>query len=88
MPRYFFDLINGIGRTHDEDGIELPDLAAARERAIAEARPIMAHEVLQGRLDLGGRIVIRSASGEVLLELWFDEAVEIEPRRRERRSVE
>lgn len=79
MPRYFFDLVNGIGRTHDEDGAELPDLAAARKRAIAEARPIMAHEVLQGRLDLSGRIDVRGQSGEILIEVGFDEAVEIEP---------
>lgn len=56
----------------------LPDLSAARERAIREARPIMASKVMKGRLDLSGRILVRSETGEVLLEVPFDEALEVE----------
>ena len=33
MPRYFFD-VDDAGSFKDRDGIELPDLAAAREEAV------------------------------------------------------
>ena len=33
MPRYFFDIHDGDNDT-DEDGVELPDLSAARAEAI------------------------------------------------------
>ncbi len=78
MPHYFFDLLNGLGLVPDEEGAELPNLHAARQRAISEARPIMANEVLEGRLDLSGRIIVRSETGEVLFEVPFSEALVIE----------
>ena len=77
MPRYFFDLLNGIGTTHDEEGTDLPDIAAARDRALREARPVIAHEILDGWLDLTGKIRVRSEAGEVLFEVRFDEAVDL-----------
>ena len=40
MPRYYFSLTNG--RTfNDTDGLELPDLAAARKEAIGFARDLI-----------------------------------------------
>lgn len=78
MPHYFFDLLNGLGLTPDEHGAVLPDESAARERAIQEARAIMAHEVLKGHIDLGGRLIVRSKPGDVVLEVGFDEALQID----------
>ena len=40
MPRFFFHFYNDI-LTEDEEGVELPDVEAARERAIEEARAIV-----------------------------------------------
>jgi uncharacterized heparinase superfamily protein len=77
MPHYFFDLVNGSGLTRDDEGQELPDLEAARLEAIRQARPIIAEEVLNGRIDLTGRIVVRSDGPDSVLELPFGEAVHV-----------
>lgn len=77
MPHYFFDLVNGIGYVTDEEGRELPDLSAAREQAIREARSIMAEDVRSGQLDLTGRIMVRCGADQTLFESRFDEALEI-----------
>lgn len=77
MTRCFFDLIDGLGVTSDEEGRELPDPGEARRHAIREARAIMAAGLLDGMIDLSAHIVVRTEQGEILLELRFDEAVEI-----------
>ena len=38
MPRYFLHVNNSIGFVEDEEGVELPDLDAAREKAAAGVR--------------------------------------------------
>ena len=78
MQRYFFDLSNGHGMIRDEEGRELADVEAARAEAIRQARPIMAEEVLAGKLDLTGRILVRDGGGEVpLFEITFPEALDV-----------
>lgn len=76
MARYFFDLVNGLGLTRDEEGAELPDDDAARRAAIAQVRPILAEEVRAGSLDLSGRIIVRRSDG-IIFELRFDQVIEI-----------
>jgi uncharacterized heparinase superfamily protein len=73
--------LNGLGLTRDEEGAELPDIDSARREAIRQARPIMAEEVREGRLDLTGRIRVRS-EGATVLELPFDTVIEIVPANR------
>jgi hypothetical protein len=48
MPRYFFDISDGVDLT-DEEGQQFPDLAAARAHAISRTRDFVA------RLDGGGQ---------------------------------
>ena len=76
MPRYFFHLHNDI-ETRDEEGIELPDLAAARGVAEHEARAIAAEAVANGRLCLHHSIEVTDESGASVLTVRFGEAVEI-----------
>lgn len=76
MPRYYFHLHNDL-ETRDEEGIELSDLAEARDVAEHEARAIAAHTVAQGRLDLTHSIEVTDASGATVLVVRFGEAVEI-----------
>jgi hypothetical protein len=54
MPRYFYSLKNGR-RFDDVDGLEMPDLHAAREEAVGFARDMMRME--PGRRDWTGWIV-------------------------------
>jgi hypothetical protein len=77
MPRYFFDLHNGNGFTRDDEGQDLIADSAARQVAIIGIRSILSDEVLQGALDLSGRIDIRSESGPIILTVPFRAAVDL-----------
>ncbi len=78
MPLYRFDIHNGNGLTPDEEGRDLPDAAAARAEALAGIRSILAEDVLQGRLDLRGRIEVRDERDGLLFSVTFAEALRIE----------
>ena len=45
MPRFFFDIHNGA-ITRDEDGLDLPDIAAVRAKAMSILPRIAADEIL------------------------------------------
>ncbi len=76
MPRFFFNLHNDLDAP-DPEGRELPDLAAARDAAIREARELAAETVMQGRLDLGHFIEVADAAGAPLFRVRFGEAVTV-----------
>ena len=78
MPRYFFHLYDDVVSI-DEEGSELPDVAAARELALKNARAIACQEVLEGHLSLGHRIEVEDEEGRPVLVLPFQDAVTIEP---------
>ena len=77
MPRFFFNVYDEA-TTIDEVGVELPDLAAAHEAAIEEARAILSDEVRNGRIDLSHRIEVEDEARRPVLLLPFSAAVEIE----------
>lgn len=77
MPHYRFNLYNSVGFVPDEEGRELPNVEAARGEALKAARGIIADEVLQGRIDLNGRIEVLDGEGPPILTLPFAEAVAI-----------
>jgi hypothetical protein len=77
MPRFFFNVYDGASIT-DEVGLDLPDLAAARQAAVEEARAVIAEEVKNGRIDLAHRIEVEDESRRPVLVLPFSAAVEIE----------
>ena len=77
MPRFFFNLYDERA-TIDEVGVELPDLAAAHEAAIEEARAAIVEEVRRGHIDLSHRIEVEDEARRPVLLLPFSAAVEIE----------
>jgi hypothetical protein len=77
MPHYFFHLYNGIV-TSDDEGLDLPDLQAARANGIKEAREMMIETVAEGWINLSHRIDIADESGAVLATVSFAEAVRVE----------
>lgn len=77
MPRFYFNLRNDLS-VDDEEGLELPDLAAAREHAIYNARSIAAENVHAGSLNLSHRIEIADGDGTLLDAVSFGEAVIVE----------
>ncbi|KKC24380.1 DUF6894 family protein [Sphingomonas sp. SRS2] len=77
MPHFYLHLINGSGITRDQEGIELPDVDAARVEALAAIRSILKEELNNGQLDLGGRVAIEDGQGNFLCDVMFAEAVDI-----------
>jgi hypothetical protein len=77
MPRYFLDIVDGT-RIVDEEGQELPDIAAARAVAVAGARSIMREEIWKGRLPLKERIEIRDDRQKLVATVRFRDAVLID----------
>jgi hypothetical protein len=75
MPRYFFELKGGDIETEDEDGFPLPDDAAAHQQAVTFARDLLAAAVLEGRLALHERIVVRDEAGRLVESLSFGQSV-------------
>ena len=77
MPRFFFNVFDEAVAI-DEVGVELPDLAAARETAIEEARAVISEAARRGRIDLSHRIEVEDEARRPVLLLPFSAAVEIE----------
>ncbi len=77
MPRYFLHAFNSTGTARDEEGTDLPDMAAARALALDSIRSIVAMEARAGRIDLNGRIEIADASGAALDRVDYREAFEL-----------
>ena len=76
MPRFYFHLRNDLS-VDDEEGVELPDLAAARDHAIYNARSIAAENVHAGKLSLSHRIEIADERGTIVATVQFGDAVSV-----------
>jgi hypothetical protein len=81
MPRYYFHLSNLAGFTEDEEGSELDDEEAARERAVASARELLAAETLNGAIDLTAYIEVEDEARSLLFTLSFTDALEVRRQR-------
>jgi hypothetical protein len=78
MPRYVFHLYDDDDAA--TDGVELPDLTAAREYARREVMHMAAASVAEhGRLYGEHRIDVEDQAGEVLFSVFFRDVVEIKP---------
>lgn len=77
MPRYHFHLHECGQIISDDEGIDLPDVAAAHEEAVTSARELIAAEVQQGRLCLRCRIEVVDEQQRPVLVLPFTDAVEV-----------
>jgi hypothetical protein len=77
MPRYYFMVHDGGGIAADDFGLELPDLASARNEAVAGARSIMSDGVRQGELDLAAYIEIEDLGRLSLGRVTFREVLSI-----------
>ncbi|WP_324749615.1 hypothetical protein SH591_13930 [Sphingomonas sp. LY54] len=77
MPRFYLHVCNGNGFVEDEEGSDLPDASAAREKALAGARDIMAAEIQLGELDLGSFIEVEDENRNYLFTVTFAHAVDL-----------
>ena len=76
MPRYFFHVYDDVV-AEDQEGIELPNVAAARLKALAGARDLIAEQVRHGYFVLSHWIDVVDEQGAPVLTLTFRDAVDI-----------
>lgn len=75
MPRFFLHIDDGTQRIEDEEGSDLPDLAAAREEALGAARQLWAAAILAGQDIAARRFVVTDSDGNVMDTVDMDEAL-------------
>jgi hypothetical protein len=69
MPKFFFNIVDDACLIEDHEGMELPDLEAARNEARESARELLA-DALRAHKDVDGRrIEIANARGDVIAAL-------------------
>lgn len=73
--RYFFHLRETGNYVVDEEGRELPDIAAVEAAARTNARCVIAGEAMIGKLPLAAIIEVHDEAGERVLDLPFRDAV-------------
>ena len=76
MPRYFFHVYDDV-IAEDEEGAELPNLAAARLNALRGARELIADQVRRGYMVRSHWIDVADEQGEKVLTITFGDAVDI-----------
>jgi hypothetical protein len=76
VPRYYFHVHDDL-IAQDEEGVELPNLAAARLNALTGARDIIAAQVKHGYFVLSHWIDVVDEQGEKVLAVKFGDAVGI-----------
>lgn len=81
MPLFYLHVCDGTGFVEDEEGLELPDEAAARDAAVRGARDLMSAEVGRGELDLSSFIEVEDENHQWLFTLTFAEAVRLKNER-------
>jgi hypothetical protein len=77
VPRFFFHVFDD-DVTRDEDGLELPDAAAAAAVALRSARALACEQVGQGCLRLRDRIDVADEAGALVATVTFRDAVAVE----------
>lgn len=71
MPHYYFDLVDDI-KIHDQKGVSLPDLAAAREYAKTFARELMETKpTLMGESHAAWSVLVSNGRFERVLKVPF-----------------
>ncbi|HEX8223452.1 MAG TPA: hypothetical protein VF605_06525 [Allosphingosinicella sp.] len=73
--RYFFNLRESGDVVVDEEGRELPSLAAVEAAARMNARCVIAGEAMTGKLPLAACIEVHDEQGQHVLDLRFRDAV-------------
>jgi hypothetical protein len=78
VTRFYFHVLDDLD-VPDEEGADLPDLAAARVHAGCAARSLMCDTMCEDRrISLHHRIDIEDAGGTVLATVRFADAVRVE----------
>jgi hypothetical protein len=78
MPTFYFHLYSGI-EARDDRGLQFPDLAAARDEAIMEARELISEFLYRrGCIRPHHRIDVADESGAIVETVAFAELMSME----------
>jgi hypothetical protein len=75
MPRYYFHVHDDLD-FEDEEGLDLPDVTAARAKAVEGARDLMCATLRDGHLNLDHSIAVADGDHE-LFRLKFRDVVQL-----------
>lgn len=84
MARFYFNLCNGAEFAEDQEGMELPDAAAAHRRAVDSLRGVMASDLLMGDLNTASFIEIEDDAHNLIETVSFEEVVKLRNEAHER----
>ena len=73
MPIFYLHIRDGGELVEDPEGIDFPDLDAARREAVAAAREMLAEKILAGEEVDGQQIEICDDEGRLLAKVPFRE---------------
>ena len=71
MPRFYLDVLDGDQVIQDLEGIDFDDLQTAITEAVAGARDLVAHGIMQNEDVSGQSFLIRDRNGETVAAVPF-----------------
>ena len=71
MPRFYLDVLDGDQVTEDLEGIDFADLQTAVAEAVAGARDLVAHGIMQNEDVSGHSFIIRDTHGGTVATVPF-----------------
>ena len=77
MPLYYMHVCNGTGFVEDQEGTELPDLAAAQREAVKGLRDILAADLKEGEIKMTSFIEVEDEARTLLVTVTAEEVVKI-----------
>jgi len=75
MPLFYVDLVQGGKISSDEEGMELPDMAAVKNEVETTIREIVADSIRHGGGVGDSEIQVRDATGNHVLTMKFHDVV-------------
>ena len=75
MPRFYLDVLDGDQVIEDPDGIDFADLDTALAEAVAGARDLVAHGIMQNEDVSGQSFLIRDGQGKTVATVPFRETL-------------
>ena len=77
MPRFFLHVFDGNIFAEDREGLDLPDVAAAREEAVEGLRDMLAGDLRGGHLNTAASIRIEDEGHQLVGTVSFADAVQV-----------
>jgi hypothetical protein len=71
VPRFYLDVLDGDQVIEDPDGMDFADLDTAIAEAVAGARDLVAHGIMQNEDVSGQSFLIRDGQGETVATVPF-----------------